>query len=99
MLPEAVLGRILRLLMRDPHTDSLFEGAGLQRVELVPIDRDFDDYWTSFLAGGAPAPAYCMSLDEDRRAVLRERLRATLPTGRDGSIHLSAQAWAVQGTA
>jgi hypothetical protein len=38
MLPEAALGRILRLLVRDPHTESLFEGAGLQRVELVPIE-------------------------------------------------------------
>jgi hypothetical protein len=63
------------------------------------VFRDFDDYWAPFLAGGAPAPAYCMSLDEDRRAALRERLRATLPAEPDGSIRLSARAWAVQGTA
>jgi SAM-dependent methyltransferase len=83
---------------------SLFEGAGLQGVEVAPIEvptvfRDFDDYWTPFLAGGAPAPAYCMSLDEDRRAALRERLRATLPPEPDGSVHLSARAWAVRGIA
>ncbi|MBV1796746.1 class I SAM-dependent methyltransferase [Siccirubricoccus sp. G192] len=82
----------------------LFEEAGLRGVEVAAIEvptvfRDFDDYWIPFLAGGAPAPAYCMALSEDRRAALRERLRATLPTEPDGSIRLSARAWAVQGTA
>jgi hypothetical protein len=82
----------------------LFEEAGLRRVEVSAIEvptvfRDFDDYWAPFLGGQAPAPAYCMSLAEDRRAALRERLRATLPAEPDGSIHLSARAWAVQGTA
>jgi SAM-dependent methyltransferase len=83
---------------------SLFQEAGLRGVDVVPIEvptvfRDFDDYWAPFLAGGAPAPAYCMSLDEAGRAALRERLRATLPAEPDGSIRLSARAWAVQGTA
>ena len=83
---------------------ALFEGAGLRGVEVAAVEvptvfRDFDDYWTPFLGGGAPAPAYCMSLEEDRRAALRDRLRATLPTEPDGSIRLSARAWAVQGTA
>ena len=59
--------------------------------------RDFDDYWTPFLGGQAPAPAYCMSLTEAARAALRERLRATLPTEPDGSIRLVARAWAVRG--
>jgi hypothetical protein len=82
----------------------LFEKAGLRRVEVSAIEvptvfRDFDDYWTPFLGGQAPAPAYCMSLDEDRRGALRERLRASLPAEPDGSIRLSARAWAVQGTA
>jgi dynein heavy chain len=61
--------------------------------------KKIDDYWTPFLAGGAPAPAYCLSLDEDRRAALRERLRATLPCEQDGSIRLSARVWAVRGSA
>jgi hypothetical protein len=39
-----------------------------------------------------------MSLDEGRRAALRERLRAALPTGPDGAIRLVARAWAVRGT-
>ena len=81
---------------------ALFAEAGLRDVATRSIDvptvfRDFDDYWTPFLGGQAPAPAYCMSLDEDARAALRERLRASLPAEPDGSIHLIARAWAVRG--
>jgi SAM-dependent methyltransferase len=80
----------------------LFEAVGLVGVETRAIDvptvfRDFDDYWTPFLGGQAPAPAYCMSLGEDARAKLRERLRETLPARPDGSIYLIARAWAVRG--
>jgi SAM-dependent methyltransferase len=61
---------------------SLFRQAGLGGVEVRSIDaltifKDFDDYWTPFLGGQAPAPGYCMSLSEDRRAALRDRIRAT----------------------
>jgi len=59
---------------------------------------DFDDYWTPFLAGTGVAPAYAMSLTEDRRAALRERIRESLPVAEDGSISLIARAWAVKGT-
>jgi hypothetical protein len=38
-----------------------------------------------------------MSLDEGRRAILRERIRSMLPIEQDGSIRLVARAWAVQG--
>jgi SAM-dependent methyltransferase len=81
---------------------ALFEGAGFARVETRAIDvptifTDFDDYWTPFLGGQAPAPAYCMSLSEEARAALRERLRASLSTEKDGSIRLIARAWAVRG--
>jgi hypothetical protein len=40
-----------------------------------------------------------MSLPEERRAALRERLRTTLPVAADGHIALIARAWAVRGTA
>jgi SAM-dependent methyltransferase len=81
----------------------LFELAGLDGVVVRPIDtptgfKDFDDYWTPFLGGQGPAPGYCMSLSEDRRVALRDRIRASLPIGDDGSIHLVARAWAVRGT-
>jgi hypothetical protein len=68
-------------------------------VEVPTAFRDFDDYWTPLLGGQGPAPGYCMSLDEDRRAALRERLRASLPAEPDGSIRLAARAWTVRGTA
>jgi SAM-dependent methyltransferase len=81
---------------------ALFRGAGLSKVETRAIDvptvfRDFDDFWTPFLSGQAPAPGYCMSLNEERRGALREHLRATLPTRADGSIPLIARAFAVRG--
>jgi SAM-dependent methyltransferase len=81
----------------------LFRKAGVGDVESRSIDvptifKDFDDYWTPFLGGQAPAPGYCMSLSEDRRVALRDRIRANLPINADGTIHLIARAWAVRGT-
>jgi SAM-dependent methyltransferase len=81
---------------------ALFARAGLSAVETRAIDvptvfRDFDDYWSPFLGGQGPAPGYAMALTEERRARLRDRLRAALPVGPDGSIALVARAWAVRG--
>lgn len=80
----------------------LFSAAGLSGVELRAIDiatdfHDFEDYWSPFLGGQGPAPSYAMSLSEERRLALRERLRQALPFALDGSIPLSARAWAVRG--
>jgi SAM-dependent methyltransferase len=80
----------------------LFQSVGLKNVEGRAIDistdfKDFDDFWSPFLGGQGPAPTYIMSLSEDRRAVLRERIRAGLPFALDGSIPLVARAWAVRG--
>ena len=81
----------------------LFQNTGLSRVEVRPIDistdfNNFDDYWSPFLGGQAPAPGYAMSLSEERRAQLRERIYNSLPFALDGSIPLVARAWAVKGT-
>ena len=81
---------------------SLWHDAGLADVTVCPIDvptrfSDFDDYWTPFLGGQAPAPGYAMSLDERRRGQLRDRIRSSLPIEPDGSIELVARAWAVRG--
>ncbi|MDQ1661687.1 MAG: hypothetical protein QOJ68_1667 [Blastococcus sp.] len=83
---------------------ALFTDADLRDVEVrglvVPVDfADFDDYWTPFLRGTGPAPAYAMSLSDADRAALRETLRARLSSDDDGSIHLSARAWAIRGSA
>ncbi len=59
--------------------------------------RDFVHYWTPFLGGQGPAPGYCVSLTEERRGALRERIRSALPVSPDGSIRLVARAWAVRG--
>jgi SAM-dependent methyltransferase len=77
--------------------------AGLADVESTAITvptrfREFDDYWTPFLGGQGPAPGYCAGLSDAARQRLRDRLRSTLPTAADGSIPLSARAWAVRGT-
>ncbi len=79
-----------------------FIAAGLRDVDVRSIDvptafQDFDDYWSPFLGGQFPAPDYAMSLSEENRVALRERLRATLPSEEDGSIRLIARAWAVRG--
>jgi hypothetical protein len=81
-----------------------FADAGLRdvAVEAIVVPTDFpgfDAYWTPFLGGTGTAPAYAVSLSDDGRAGLRELLRARLPMAPDGSIHLTARAWAVRGTA
>ena len=82
----------------------LFEDAGLQDVQTLMIDaqttfRNFDDYWNPFLGGQGPAPAYAISLSEEHRNALRDRIREALPIASDGSIPLIARAWAVRGRA
>lgn len=96
-------GRRFPIARPGPLTE-VFTTAGLVDVETRAIDvptvfRDFDDYWSPFLGGQAPAPGYCVSLPEERRAALRERIRGALPIAPDGSIRLTARAWAVRGTA
>ncbi len=80
-----------------------FAGAGLDTVEVRAIEiptvfADFDEYWSPFLSGVGAAPAFAMRMEEGQRNAFRDRLRATLPTEADGSIHLTARAWAVRGT-
>jgi SAM-dependent methyltransferase len=80
----------------------LFTAGGLLEVTVVPVDvptrfSDFSDYWAPFLGGQGPAPGYAMSLSAQQRGELRDRIRACLPIASDGSIHLTAKAWAVRG--
>jgi SAM-dependent methyltransferase len=83
---------------------ALFARAGLRDVETraLVIDTrftDFDEYWTPFLGGTGPAPAYLGALDSNSRENLRTQLEEKLPTADDGSIGLTARAWAVSGVA
>ncbi|HWD45282.1 MAG TPA: class I SAM-dependent methyltransferase [Actinomycetota bacterium] len=89
-------------LCRPEPLAGLLRDAGLAGVEARPLRvptvfRDFDDYWAPFLGGQGPAPGYVMSLDAPRRAALRAALAARLPAAADGSIALTARAWAVAG--
>jgi SAM-dependent methyltransferase len=81
---------------------SLLNDVGLEQTEVRAVDvptifKNFDDYWSPFLGGQGPAPGYCVSLSDDRRARLRNHLQATLPVASDGTIHLKARAFAVRG--
>jgi ubiquinone/menaquinone biosynthesis C-methylase UbiE len=90
-------------ITRPERLEYAFADAGFSDVTTWPIEiptrfRDFDDYWQPFLGGTGPASGFVLSLDEPRRAALREGLHASLPSGPDGSIDLIARAWAVRAT-
>ena len=79
-----------------------FERACLEQVSAQPLSvttrfANFDDYWQPFLSGQGSAPNYLESRDELTRNLIRERLRAVLPTDAAGVIELPARAWAVRG--
>jgi hypothetical protein len=81
----------------------LWRTTGLQDVrfgELVARASytDFDDLWSGFLAGIGPGGVFTASLDDDRRAALREAYRRRLGVA-DGPFELTARAWAVAGIA
>ncbi|MFJ3723173.1 class I SAM-dependent methyltransferase [Streptomyces sp. NPDC090045] len=81
---------------------ALWTGAGLVDVTVEPIEvptvfSGFADLWEPFLSGQGPAPGYVATLAPAARDRLRTRLAATLPTGPDGSVSLTARAWAVRG--
>jgi SAM-dependent methyltransferase len=81
----------------------LFADAGFVDVDtaalVVPlVFVDPEDFWSPFLSGQGPAPSWAMSLSDADRSAFRDALQARLPTGEDGSIHLTARAWGVRGS-
>jgi SAM-dependent methyltransferase len=91
-------------LCRPDALRSSVAAAGFRDVQTTGLEvqtqfGSFDDFWEPFLGGQGPAPAYLMSLDDQARARLRERLRERLPTEADGTIPLAARAWAVRAIA
>ncbi len=83
---------------------ALFDQAGLRDILCEPVEiltgfANFDDYWQPFLGGTGPAPSYVASLDARARALLARELKSAVPHGPDGTISLTARAWAVRGTA
>lgn len=88
-------------LCRPEALEDLFARTGLENVEVTLVDIptpfvSFDDYWQPFLGGQGPAPAYAMSLDEAARVRLRDHIRERLPVASNGSISLTARAWAAR---
>lgn len=88
------------------HPDGLtrvFRSAGLVDIRCDAIDiptmfANFRDYWQPFLGGTGPAASYVVSLDSQDREALARKLQETLPRGADGTIALTARAWAVRGS-
>jgi len=81
---------------------ALFEGAGLSDVVVGPVDLpmvfgSFDDLWRPFLGGQGSAPSYLATLTEEHRTAIADQVRRTAPHRPDGSIPLTARAWAVHG--
>jgi hypothetical protein len=81
--------------------EAAFREAGFSRVWVEALEvetrfKDFDDYWTPFVGGPGPAPGYLSSLPGQRQQELARRLAATLPHNEDGSIALTAKAWAAR---
>ncbi len=81
--------------------EAAFQQAGFSRVrvealEIVTHFQSFDDYWSPFVGGPGPAPGYLSSLSAQGQQDLERRLEAMLPRNEDGSIALTARAWAVR---
>ena len=95
-------GRVMRYTEPESMRE-LWERAGLQTISVEPLTvcagyADADDFWQPFLTGTGPAGAYCVSLDPERRAALRNECLRRLGNPQ-GSFALSARAWAVRGVA
>ena len=79
-----------------------FNRVGFSEVDTAPLEistnfADFNDYWKPFLGGQGPAPTYVSKLKASERSELRNALIQRVPIKEDGSISLSARAWAVKG--
>jgi SAM-dependent methyltransferase len=57
----------------------------------------FEDLWSPFATGIGPSGAFCVSLDDRRRAALHDAYRARLAVGGE-PFELTARAWAAAGT-
>jgi len=82
---------------------TLWHDLGLTAVSVRPIDiptvfQSFADYWSPFLGKQGAAPTYLASLDAETQQHIRTILQSRLVSAQDGTIALTARAWAVQGT-
>ncbi|MFQ5703786.1 MAG: class I SAM-dependent methyltransferase [Gemmatimonadales bacterium] len=87
----------------NPHgLQLLLEGHGVTNVSTTALQAatvfdDFDDYWEPLRAAQGSVTALFESLSEIEIEQLREGVRLCLPIRADGTIPLSAKAWAFRG--
>jgi SAM-dependent methyltransferase len=79
----------------------VFAVSKLEAIEVTAITirtpfADFEDFWSPLLGGQGPAASYVASLPDESRDRLRDELERRLPREADGSIALSARAWATR---
>jgi ubiquinone/menaquinone biosynthesis C-methylase UbiE len=84
---------------REGHLSELLEQVGLKEVEetLLSVDvehANFDEWWQPFTLGVGPAGAHLAELDPTQQDRLRELCRERSP---DGSMMVTARAWAARG--
>ncbi len=84
--------------LREAWTAAGLRDVQTRSIEIPTVFSDFEDYWRPFLGGQGPAPAYLARLDPAHREAIRDLLEARLPRQADGTIPLTAAAWAVKGT-
>jgi SAM-dependent methyltransferase len=81
----------------------LWVAAGLESVVTgsLTVDRiyaSFDDFWSTFELGVGPGGTYCLSLDAERRELVRAGCFRALGEP-EGLVPLTARAWIVSGIA
>ena len=87
---------------RQARFSGLWTATGFANVEtmalVIPMEfSSFEDLWRIESNAQGPPKLYISSLSEDRRQLLKERLRTDLLGNRpDGSITLRAKAWVVR---
>lgn len=89
-------------LCRPDRLQELFSDSGLQDISSRALNvqirfQTFEDYWMPFLGGTGPAPAYVANLPVGELGTFKQSLRERLPIEADGSMILTARAWAVRG--
>jgi SAM-dependent methyltransferase len=83
--------------LADVWADAGLVDVSTASIEVPTVFADFADLWEPFLAGQGPAPGYAAALAPADRDRLRDALSAAVPRRPDGSIALTARAWAVSG--
>lgn len=81
---------------------TLWQDLGLmavtvQAIAIPTVFQDFDDYWIPFLGKQGAAPTYLASVDTETQEQIRTVLQSRLVPAPDGTIALTARAWAIQG--